>query len=492
MASISSLGIGSGLDLTTLLSNLTTAESQPLVALQSRQTSFVAKLSAYGVVQNSLSTLQTAAKVLADPTLFQASKASVGNASVLSAAPSATSVAGNYAVNVTQLAQSQTLITQGQTTATTAIGSGVVTFDFGTITNGTLDSTSGTYSGASFTADSSRKAVSVTIDSTNNTLQGVRDAINKSGAGVTASIVNDGSGTPYRLVLTSTQTGKASSMRVAVTGDTALQSLLANDPAGTQNLKQTAVAQNAELTVGGIAVTSGSNTVSEAIQGTSLTLLATGSSSVNVQQDSSPVVSAVNALVSAYNGLQSTAASLTNYDKSTQKAAALLGDSSLRTMQSRIRSLLSSPPPGASSSLQTLSAIGISFQKDGTLSVDSTKLNTALSTNPAGVASLFSSAGTSTDGYGKQLSSMIDGFTAVGGTLKAAQDGMNATIKKIDNEYTNMQARVDARVATYKAQFSALDTAVSSMNNTLSYLTTQFDAMNGTSSSSSSSSSSKN
>jgi len=480
MATISSLGIGSGLDLSTLLANLTTAESQPLVAMQARQTSFVAKLSAYGTVQNALSTLQNAATTLGNPTLFQASKATVGNATVLGASTTAQAAAGNYSVSVTQLAQSQTLIAEGQTDAKTAVGSGTVTFDFGTIGGGTLDATSGTYSGASFAADSSRKAVSLTLDASNNTLEGIRDAINKSGAGVTASIVNDGSNTPFRLVMTSTQTGKASSMRVAVTGDAALQDLLGNDPAGTQKLKQTTVAQNAELTVGGIAVTSGSNTVNEAIQGTALTLNAVGVSSVNVQKDTSQVTTAINALISAYNGLQNTGKALTAYDPASNKGAALVGDSTLRNLQTSIRSMLATKPDGATSAVPNLSAIGVSFQKDGTLKLDATKLNAVLASNPADVASLFSSADPSTNGYGKKLASMITGFTSAGGALKAAQDGMGSTIKKLDTDYAAMQLRIDARMAVYKKQFSALDLVVSSSNSTRDYLTSQFAAINGT------------
>lgn len=478
MATISSLGIGSGLDLTTLLSNLTTAESQPLVAMQSQQTSYVAKLSAYGTVQSALSTLQTAAKSLSNTAMFQASKATIGTAGVLSASATSSAVAGSYAVNVTQLAQAQTLIATGQTSAKTAIGVGTISIDFGTIAGGTLDTTTGTYGGAAFTADSARTAVPITIDATNNTLEGIRDAINKASAGVTASIVNDGSGTPYRLALTSTTTGKASSMRVAVTGDTALQGLLANDPAGTQNLKQTATALNAELTVGGIAVTSASNTVSEAIQGTTMTLSTVGTTSVAVQKDTSQVTAAINALITAYNGLQTTAKTLTTYDQSTGKGAALMGDSTLRNLQTSIRSMLSSAPAGASSTTPNLSAIGVSFQKDGTLALDTTKLNAALSKDAAGVASLFTSADPSTSGYGKQLTAMIDGFTATGGTLKAAQDGMSATIKKLDSQYAVLQARIDARVEIYRKQFAALDIAVSSMNSTGDYLTAQFEAMN--------------
>lgn len=479
MASISSLGIGSNLDLSTLLTNLETAESQPLVQLQQRQVSFTSKLSAYGQLQSALSTLQTAAKKLGDPVFFQGVKATAGTADVLSASAGATAAAGTYSINVTQLAQAQSVVAVGQASAKTAIGSGTVTIDFGTISGGSYDAVTGKYTGASFTPDASRTAKSITIDATNNTLEGIRDAVNKAGAGVTASIVNDGSGTPNRLVLTSTETGKASSMRIAVAGDAALSNLLAHDSAGTQNLQQTILAQNAELTVNGIAVTSASNTVKESIQGVTLNLLKTGTSSLGVARDTAAIETAINDFVKAYNALQSTAGTLTAYDADKKTGAALMGDSTLRNIQVSIRQVLTSPQSGA---MKTLSEIGVSFQKDGTMAVDSGKLKTALASNLDGVAGLFSSASDSTAGYGKQLSALVDKVTATGGALKVATDGMTASLKDLDEQYDEMQARVDAKVEYYRAQFTQLDLLVSKMNSTSSYLTQQFASLSNSSS----------
>jgi len=483
---ITSLGVGSNLDLSTLLTQLQTAESQPLVDLQSKQTSYTTKLTAYGQLSSVLSSFQSAASALSSPSLFQSVKAAASNTGVLTATGDSTAVAGSYAINVTQLAQSQSLVTAGQASATTAIGNGTITIDFGTIAGGTLDATTGKYTGASFTKDASRTAVPITISAGNNTLQGIRDAINAAKAGVTATVVSDGSGLPERLVLSSTQTGAASSMRISVTGDAALQSLLNNDPAGTQNLTQTVSGQDAKLTVNGIAVSSASNTVKEAIQGTTLNLVSLGSSSVNLSTDTSGVSSAITAFVQGYNNLQSTAASLTAYDATTKKGAALMGDSTLLNIQTKIRQALVAPQSGGANDLKVLSAIGISFQKDGTLAIDSTKLNTALSTNLDGVSKLFASADGSTAGYGKQLSTLVSGMTGTDGVLKVATDGVNTTLKQLDTEYTAMSARVDDTVARYRTQFQQLDVLMSTMNSTMSYLTQQFDAINGTSSSSSS------
>ena len=481
MASISSLGVGANLELGTLLTQLQTAESQPLVALQQRQVSYTSKLSAYGTLQSSLGTLQAAAKKLSDPALFQGVKATSSAADVLTAAAGGTATAGTYAVNVTQLAQSQSLVAAGQASTTTAIGSGTITIDFGAITGGTFDAATGTYSGAGFTKDATRTAVPITIDGSNNTLAGIRDAINAAKAGVSASIVNDGSGTPNRLVLTSSQTGETSSMRVSVAGDAALQSLLNNDPAGTQNLRQTVAGQNAKLNVNGLAITSQTNTVKEAIQGTTLTLLKTGTSNLSTEADTSAVESAINDFVKAYNSLQATANKLTTYDQDSKTGAALVGDSTLRNLQTRIRQALTTPQAGGPNDMKVLSEIGVAFQKDGTMAVDSAKLKSALASNLAGVSGLFASATGSTAGYGKQLSALVDNLTSTGGALKVASDGMTASLKQLDEQYADMKTRVDAKVERYRAQFTQLDLLMSQMNSTSNYLTQQFASMQNSS-----------
>ncbi len=478
--SISSLGVGSGLDLATLLKNLETAESQPLTAIQTKATSYTTKLSAYSQIQSALNTLKTAGDKLADPGLFNTVKASIGDTTLFSATTGATTVAGTYSVNVSQLAQSQSLVSNGRADAKAAIGKGTITIQLGTISGGTLDAGTGQYTGASFAADSKKSAVKIQIDG-NNTLEGIRDAINKSDAGVTATIVNDGSGTPYRLVLTSKETGATSSMKISVDGDSALKDLLGYDPAGTQTLRQTSVAQDAKLNVNGIDVVSKSNTVSEAIQGTTLSLLATGSTTLKMTVDSSVVSSAINAFVNAYNTLQSTATKLSAYDVDNKTASALTGDSTLRNLLNRVRQVLATPQAGGPNDMKVLAEIGVSLQKDGTLALDSTKLSDTLAKNMKGVAALFSSASTSTAGYGKQMSALVTELTAKGGLLTAATDGINATLDDLSDQYNAMQDRVNATMDRYRAQFTALDVTVSSMNNTMAYLKQQFEAMNGTS-----------
>ena len=210
--------------------------------------------------------------------------------------------------------------------------------------------------------------------------------------------------------------------------------------------------------------------------------MATGTASVNLSTDTASVSAAIGNFVQAYNNLQATASNLTAYNATTKTGAALLGDATLRNLQTRIRQALTSPQTGGPNDMKVLSEIGVSFQKDGTLAIDSTKLNTALSTNLDGVSKLFASADGSTAGYGKQLSTLVSGMTSTGGVLKAAQDGVNTTLKQLDADYTAMSSRVTDTVARYRTQFQQLDVLISSMNSTMSYLTQQFNAMNGTSS----------
>lgn len=479
--SISSLGVGSGLDLSSLLTQLQTAENQPLQDIQTQATSYTSKLSAYAQIQSALNTLKTAGDKLADPTLFSTVKASVGSTDVLSAVTASNAVAGNYAISVSQLAQSQSLVSTGQANSKTAIGSGTITIQFGSISGGSLDTTTGQYTGATFDADASRTALSVTVGAGTNTLEGIRDAINKANAGVTASVVNDGSGTPFRLVLTSTQSGASSTMKISVDGDSALQGLLGYDPAGTQSLRQTAAAQDAKLNVNGIDVVSASNNVAEAIQGTTLSLTKVGTSSLSMTTDTSVVSSAVNAFVNAYNTLQSTATSLSAYNADTKTGAALTGDQTLRNLLARVRQTLTTPQGGGPNDMKVLSEVGISFQKDGTLALDATKLSSAMTRNMNGVAALFSSASNSTAGYGKQISALVTDLTSTQGALTAATDGVNSTLDDLSKQYNDMQDRVNATMDRYRTQFTQLDVLVSSMNNTMTYLKQQFDAMSSSS-----------
>lgn len=396
---IAAPGLGSNLDVNGIVTQLMNLERQPLAQLATKEASFQAKLSAYGTLKSALSALSDSLGALSNPTKFQAVSAKVSDNTVLTASALKTAALGSYTVNATQLAQSQSLIAAGQSSTTGSIGAAVsstLTIDFGSITGGTL--TNGVYTGATFTADSSIGSKTVTIASSNNSLQGIRDAINAANLGVKATIVNDGGTSPYRLVLQSSSTGANRSMRISVSGDATVASLLNYNAQGTQSLTQTAAAQDAALTINGVSVSSRSNAVSGAIEGVTLNLAKAGTTTVSVEKDVGNVQTAVAAFVKAYNELKGNMDSLSSFNAETRTGGPLLGDGALRAVEGQLRQTLTGTLSGvANSSFSVLSQIGLSFQKDGTLTLDSGKLSTALSTDVNAVAGLFASIGTATD-----------------------------------------------------------------------------------------------
>ncbi|UGQ49266.1 flagellar filament capping protein FliD [Massilia endophytica] len=263
--------------------------------------------------------------------------------------------------------------------------------------------TGGSYLSGAFTQDATLASGTVVIDSTNNSLEGIRDAVNKANIGVTATIVNDGSANPYHLVFTATATGANASMKISLAGtdpdpaDAALEALLAYDPAGAQNLTQTSAAQDTKLSVNGIAVSAHSNNVSEAIQGVSLTVTKVGSSSLNISKNTSSLKENINGFVKAYNDLTGTLKKLTAYDPDTKAAGPLQGDATAQSVQAQLRRMLGTSVTGIGGSLTTLSQIGITFDKTGTLSLDSGKLQKAIDENFDEIGALFGAIGNTTD-----------------------------------------------------------------------------------------------
>ncbi len=458
---LSSPGIGSNLDVNSIVTQLMSIERQPLTSLDRKEAGYQAQLSAYGTLKGALSSFQSAVRALSDVSKFQTVKATPVDTTVLSASASSIAVPGTYSVEVSKLAQSQKLVAVGQTSATAAIGVGTLTFDFGTITDAvtpTFNAITGKYVGPGVTFASNGAGVkTVTIAASNNSLAGIRDAINAANIGVSASIVNDGGTSPYRLALTSTSIGKTNSMKISVSGDAALSTLLAHDPTATQNLSETLTAQNAELKVDGVAISKTSNNISDVIQGVTLNLLKTNvgtPTAVTTARDTASVTSAVTAFVKAYNDVNKTLSDLSAYNATTQEAAILQGDSSLRSIQSQIRNLLTSSLTGISGSYTTLSQIGVSFQKDGTMALDSAKLQSAIGTNFSDIASLFASTGKASDSlvsYTSATANSKPGSYALTVSQLATQGnvvGLGAAGLTIDGTNNSLSMTVDGVTAT--------------------------------------------
>lgn len=443
MASISSLGVGSGLDLSGLLDQLDSAERLKLQPVTKQKKAQQAKLSAYGRLESALTKVQDAAKKLGDSKTFQAVTSSITGTGVTAAAKS-DAVAGRYEVAVTNLAQAQSLASVGLADRTTDLGAGTLT-----ITQG---------SGAT------QKTLTVTLDANASSLEDLRDAINKQNGGVSASIVNDGSATPHRLVLTAKDTGTDAQM--TVTGDYG----------GVLNLSEKVEARNAALKVNGIDISSQSNMVEGAVQGVSLSLSEAGGSHVlTVARDSAAIKSAVTGFVDAWNSLQGTVSSLTAYNADTQVAGDLLGDATLRGVHSQLRNVLTaSLGEGA---LTRLADVGIELELKGTLKLDGSKLDGLISGDLMSVSGFFAGVGTA-DGLADKLSSTLETVLKDGGALDTVSKGVEGRIKSLDERYARMEESISATVERYRKQFTQLDLMLSEMNATTSYLTQQFDALN--------------
>ena len=476
MSTITSTGIGSGLDVTGIISKLMSVESLPLQTMQQQQSSYQADLTAFGTLSSSLSSFQNSLATLSNSSTFNSLSASSSSTAVATASVANTAIAGNYSVNVTQLAQGQTISSTGQVSNTATIGTGAsttVSFQFGSVTG---TATNGSFSGATFTQDTTQPIGSVTIDSTNNSLQGIASAINSANIGVNASIVGDGSATPYHLVLTSASTGAKSTLKITATGDSTLQNLLNYDPAGTQNFTQITAGQNANMTVNGIAVTSASNTIANSVQGVTFNVASVGTTNVSVSPNTSTVSSAVSSFVQNYNSLNSTIAQLTAYNGTSQQSGPLLGDPTVRNLQTQLRNIFNSTVAGSSNSLTNLTQIGVTFNSDGSLALNSSKLQTALSTNFSGVGSLLSSYGTTSDSlvgfvsstsasqagtYNLNVSQLATHGVLTGNVnlnsgaitiaantaLKATVDGSTATINLSAGSYTAQQFAAEIQSA---------------------------------------------
>ena len=489
MATISSLGSGSGLDLNGLLTQLMQAEQAPLVALQKEEASYQAKISAYGSLQSALATLQSSAASLipAVPataeSMYQTASASVVDSTIASASAATGAVAGQYSLEVSTLAKAQRLVSPaGSAAVTDSLASGGKL----TIEVGTLSGSAGAYS---YAADSS-KTLNITI-AAGSTLEQVRDSINAAASDgrVTATIINGTAG--KQLMLSSGQTGLTNVMRF--TGDATLGTGFNFDPTGVgiSNLSQDAAsggqaASNAAFKINGIAGSSSTNTVTGVLDGVTLNLLKTTATdtptTVTVSQDkTSALTNALNAFIESYNAANTTMKSLGAYNAETKTASTLTGNSTLRSTQNQVRALVFGTKLGGTSDYQVLSDIGVSVALDGSLSLDSSKLSKAVAADYSSVANLVAKVG-------QNFKQTIDeNITGSKGSITYATESMKTTIKDIQKRETQVSERLTSIEKRYRAQFTALDTLIAGMKKTSTYLTQQLANLPGVKSSSSNS-----
>lgn len=468
MATISSSGIGSGLPVESLVSQLMAVERKPLDLLTTKETTFQAKLSAFGTMKSALATLQTAAKALSTPAQVAPLKGSVANSAVMNVSAGAQATAGSYNIEVKSLAASQKLKTAvGFSSAADVVGSGTITIGFGS------------YDSASppvFTANAANPAKTVTIDPAHNTLADIKSAINNANMGVTASIINNG--TTNYLAFTSTS-GAANAMQISV-GDPSLNALTYNGDPQSSEMTQTVPAQDAVIVVDSVPITKSSNTITDAIEGVTLNLTATTAAgvttNVTLTPDMSGVQTAITSFVKAYNDAAKSMTDLTAYDVTSGVGAVLNGDSTVRTVQNQLRSLIGSSIPGAPQGSSALSDIGVTVQRDGSLAIDSSKLTTALADPTKNLAAMFASVGTNR-GYGAQMDVVLGRILSPVGVLASHTNGITSSIKDLIKQGGTITARLTDVEARYRKQFSALDVAMASMTTTSTFLTQQLASL---------------
>ena len=461
MAGLSSPGIGSGLDVNTLVSKLMSVEQAPLTRLDTEEVSYQAKISALGNLKGSIASLQSSVAALNDPTRFTARTASSSDSTVLSGSASTIAAAGSYSVVVKTLAQAQNLSSStGFATTTATVGTGSLTFKFGTLSGGPP--------ATDFTLNPDRGTHTVTIDASHNTLGGIADAINAANFGVSASIINDGSTNGNRLVLTSTLTGAANEMKIEADALASPMAAFTFDPlnAGTSAMTENQAAQDATLTINGLAVSKASNTVTDAIHGVTLNLLKVSAgtapnqtpTTLTVARDDSGTQAAVQSFVKAYNDAAKALADASAYDPNTKQAGPLQGDPSVLNTQSQLRSLLSKPLKSPGGGLTTLSDIGVAFQKDGSLALDSSKLAKVLADPTKDVSTLFAAVG-------KATSSLV----TVSGSTSATQPGsyaINITTIATQGKLTGHDAVVNPTTITASSN-DALSVVVDGISDVL-------------------------
>ncbi|MDU4093591.1 MAG: flagellar filament capping protein FliD [Pantoea sp.] len=465
MATISSLGAGTNLDLQKLYDSLETSENTRLTPITTQQSSYKAKLTAWGIVQTSLSKLQTAADKLKDTSSIASTKVSSTN-TAFSATLANSAAAGNYSVEVSALAKAQSLLSKSATSKDTDLGDSALASRTITITQ-----------------SGQKTPMTVTLAQDKTSLADIRDAINQQQGSVSASIIKSDDNT-YYLSLTARDTGTANEMTVT-TDDSALAQYISYDKSSASNaMSEKVAAADAKLTLNGVEITRSSNTVTDAPEGVTLTLTKTNvgnPETLTVQKDNQPMVDAVQAYVDAYNSLQTTIASQTKYTAVEQGSGSqstgngdLLGDGTLRNIQTRLRSSLSTSQAGGDFTL--LSQIGVTQDLNGKLTVDSDKLNKALNEKSASVVNFLSGDGKTT-GFATQASNTLKTMLSSDGTVQKAEDGINTSLKRLSDQYDRVSKQIEATMARYKTQFTSLSTLVSSMTQTGNYLTQQFNAM---------------
>lgn len=460
---ISSTGVGSGLDVKSIVSQLVAIEKQPLQQLQTKATTFQTQLSLYGTVKSQVATLGDAAALLSGSSGWNTQKASSSNATAVSVTTSSSAVAVAMTVEVEKMARTQSSASLGVAAGVAAGATGNLSIELGSWTDATVPV---------FTAGSS---VSVSIDSA-DTVAAIAGKINAANAGVTATVLRDGSN--ERLVVRSTTTGLAAGFRLNSPVDSGLAPLgLTNPSDGVSFIGQAPL--NAKVKINGVLVESASNKMTDVTAGVTLQLnqVTTSPVDITVENDLDVVGKNIQSFVDAYNALNTTLADATKYSAATKTGGLLQGDSTTTGLQNALRSMLGSSSLG--STFTHLSDVGIERQVDGSLKINATKLTSAKQ-DLTNLKSLFTTdnSNATTNGFGVKVRDFAHGLIAFDGLVTnkaAALKGAISRNSKDQDRVTERATRVEAQL---NRQYSALDAQMAQLNGLNSYVTAQLAQWN--------------
>ena len=450
MASISSTGIGSGLDIAGIVQSLVAAEGQPVeTRIAQQEARAQAKLSAFGGLKAALAEFRDKLEIMKTADRFLVRKAISGNEAAFTVTAGTDATPANYSIEVVQLAQSQRLTSGAFADSTAAVGTGTLTLSVG-----------------SATAD-------VEISAENNSLTGIRDAINAAtdNPGVSATIVNADSGS--YLILTADDTGAEQQITVTQTGGDGGLAALEYDPGnGLTSLTESVAAQDALIRIDGLDVRSDSNVFAGAVQGVTITAAAeTGGAteSLSVVNDTDATKQLVADFVESYNALIDVVDAITDYNAETEIAAPLIGDSTVRGIRDQIRRELSTAVKQIDADFSMLGEVGVEVQLDGKLSVNDDRLSTVLSEDFAKFGDLFST----TDGFGVRLFDLAEGYLDSDGIIETRSKGIETTIEGLADERDSLNERLASFESRLLRQFNALDSLLAQLQSTSNFLTQQ-------------------
>ncbi|MDH5340336.1 MAG: flagellar filament capping protein FliD [Rubrivivax sp.] len=475
MATISSTGIGSGLDVNAIVTQLMSIEARPLSLLQQSKSVLDTKLSAIGQLQSRMSAFRDAANALSSVSLWKQTVARSANEAAVGVSSSNGTASGSYAVLVQSLAAAQTVSSRAFTGSGAALGEGTLTIELG--------SWSPEPTPTGFTAKAGGSPVTITIGPDDTSLASIRDKINDAGAGVTASIINDASGA--RLALRSTETGAENAFRVSaaeavddgVPGDGL--SALAFSAVGATQMARSQTAANATAQINGIDISSASNTLDGVVEGLTLTLrqVTTAPVEVTVGADTDAVRTAIETFVKSFNDVASYIGTQTKYDAASRKGGTLQGDRMVTSLQSQLRNTITQSST-ASGVFGSLSEIGIGFKDDGTLELKGSKLDDALGNLPE-LNKLFATDGadTQSSGFADRFRDLAASILGADGAFETRNDSLKNQITSNTQRQDSMEQRLQKTEARLRAQYQALDAQMAQLSGLSSYLTQQLAAM---------------